>query len=140
METIVDKFLWTVRSKNQAFGSKEFLDAVAEIRAGDGSTFSAVVVPAYPRVELGTCVSSVDEGYVQVQLDSSRRTVHARVDGFTSEYILEVGDELGVERVDDEWRTIPSVKHVIQHERRIEFWTINRVTGAFRLLAEQAFD
>ena len=91
-------------------------------------------------VELGVHESAAGEGYVNVRLDSTGQVVRARFSGFVPGYELEVGDELGVEFVDDGWRTIPEVRHTIKHRDRIEFWGTNRVTGEVRLLAQNHYE
>ncbi len=90
--------------------------------------------------ELGVYLSSADDGRARVQLDSTGEVVAAEFRGFAPGFVPEPGDEMSVEFVDEDWRTIPSVKYKIEHPDRIEFWTVNRSTGAFRLLARQYFE
>ena len=93
-----------------------------------------------PIAELGVHESDAGEGFVNIRLDSTGEVVRARFGGFTAGYRLEVGDELSVEFVEDEWRTLPEVRHTIEHRDRVEFWGLNRVTGEFRLLAENHYE
>ncbi len=89
---------------------------------------------------MGIYVSSAGRGNVQVRIDSTNEIVEARLTGFAQDYVLEPGDEIGVEYVEGGWQTIPNVKYVVHHESRIEFWTINRQSGALRLLAESFYE
>lgn len=134
-----------IRPRPGLYGSKDFVDflrraplasapgggAVAGVRSEDGE---------FGGVHPGVHESDVDEGNVNVRLDSTGEVVQARFSGFLPGYRLEVGDELGVEFVDGRWRTIPEVRHTIEHTDRIEFWGMNRMTGRFRLLAVNHYE
>ena len=77
-----------------------------------------------------------DEEHVRVRVDSTGEVVGARLAGFAPDHRFEPGDELALEVVDGAWQTMPHVSHMVRHPDRIEFWTINRNTGDFRLLAK----
>lgn len=133
------------RPRPGLYGSSEFVDflkrmlsepalrarGVADVRSENEESGVA---------ELGVHEGDADEGFVNVRLDSTGEVVRARFSGFVPGYRLEVGDELGVEFVGGRWRSIPEVRHTIRHKDRIEFWGMNRLTGEFRLLAENHYD
>ena len=85
---------------------------------------------------MGVYESAADEEHVWVRVDDTDEVVRARLARHAPDYEFEPGDELGLEVVDGAWHTIPNVSHVIRHRDRVEFFTTNRRTGDFRLLAE----
>ena len=95
-----------------------------------------VYQPPDAGVELGTYESDAGAGYVRVERHRTGGTVEARYEGYPEGFEFRPGDETGIEPVDGEWRTVPSVVHTIRLRRRIEWWTRNRWTGEFRLLTE----
>ena len=94
--------------------------------------------PSVDGLESGTYESDAEPGHVWVRRDSSGETVRARFAGYPEGFAFEPGDETGIELVDGEWHTIPSVVHTVRLSSRIEWWTINRRTGVFRLLTEKS--
>ncbi len=93
--------------------------------------------PSVSGLESGTYESEADSGHVWVRRDSTGETVRARLAGYPPDFTFEPGDETGIEPVDGEWHTIPSVVHSVRLRSRTEWWTINRRTGDFRFLAAQ---
>ena len=88
-----------------------------------------------PGLESGTYESDSGPEHVWVRRDSTGETVRARVEGYPSGHAFELDDETGIELVDGEWRTLPSVVNIVRLRTRIEWWTRNRSTGRLRLLA-----
>lgn len=123
----------TLRRISRIFGASP---AAPAARSSQAQVRTELTVPT----ELGVYVSSTADGRVRVQLDSTGEVVSAAFWGFSPGFEPEAGDELCVEFVDEDWRTIPSVKFRIEHPDRIELWTVNRSTGAFRLLSRLFFE
>ena len=133
------------RPRPGLYGSKDFVDFLKQMRLEPAPGARAVASVRSENdqsgiVQQGVHESEADEGYVNVRLDNTGEVVRARFSGFVPGYRLEVGDELGVESVDDGWRTIPEVRHTIKHTDRIGFWGMNRITGEFRLLAVNLYE
>ena len=111
-----------------------------QIQQAADPTPARVYEPPVGGVELGTYESDAGAGYVRVERDRTGGTVKARYEGYPEGFEFQAGDETGIELVDGEWRTVPSVVHVIQLMRRVEWWTRNRWTGEFRFLTEMRYD
>ena len=90
-----------------------------------------------PDWESGTYESDADTDHVWVRRDSTGKTVKARYAGYPALFAFEPGDETGLEQVGGVWQTIPSVAHTVRLAGRIEWWTVNRRTGLFRLLTSK---
>ena len=99
-----------------------------------------VYEPPVGGVELGTYLSDAGTGYVRVERDRTGEPVKARYEGYPEGFEFQPGDETGLELVDGEWRTVPSVVDTIRLRRRLEWWTRNRWTGDFRFLTEVRLD
>lgn len=93
--------------------------------------------PSVSGLESGTYESDAGPGHVWVKRDTSGETIRARFTGYPPDFAFEAGDETGIELVDGEWHTIPAVVHTVRLDSRIEWWTMNRRTGHFRLLTER---
>lgn len=91
--------------------------------------------PSVEGLESGVYESDAGEGHVWVRRDSNDDAVRARVTGYPPDFVFEPGDVTGIELVDGEWRTVPSVAHTVRLSTRIEWWTSNRRTGHFKFLA-----
>lgn len=133
------------RPRPGLYGSKEFFDFLAQVLSEPELRARGVASVRSQNhesglVEPGIHESDADKGYVNVKLDSTGEVVRARFSGYAPGHKLKIGDELGVEFVDDEWRTIPEVRHTIKHRDRVEFWGMNRITGEFRLLAKNHYE
>ena len=134
-----------VRPRPGLHGSSDFVDFLKQVLSkptlrDSGVASTLTVDDELGLAELGVHESDADKGYVNIRLDSTGEVVRARFSGFLPEYRLKVGDELCVEFVDDEWQTIPEVRHTIEHSDRVEFWGLNRITGEFRLLADNHYE
>ena len=88
-------------------------------------------------LESGTYESRADSEHVWVRREINNETVRARIEGYPSGFAFEPGDETGLEMVDGQWHTIPSVAHTVRLNTRIEWWIRNRRTGRLRLLVER---
>jgi hypothetical protein len=88
----------------------------------------------------GTYEADADPDHVWVKRDANGETIRARFRGYPVDFAFEAGDATGIELVDGEWHTIPSVFHTVRLGSRIEWWTMNRRTGFFRLLSERTLD
>lgn len=133
------------RPRPGLYGSSEFLEFLGRPLAQPaqrdrGGAVESGAEAGHGVLELGVSESRPDSGFVNVRLDSTGQVVRARFSGFIPGYRLAPGDELCVELVDDGWRTVPEVRHTIKHRDRIEFWGVNRLTGEFRLLAENYYE
>lgn len=104
------------------------------------SDSAEVYDPPVGGVELGTYEADAGSGYVWVERDRTGKNVQARYDGYPEEFEFRPGDETGIELVDGEWRTMPSVVTTIQLWHRVEWWTRNRRTGEFRFLAQMRLE
>ena len=96
--------------------------------------------PSVAGLESGTYESDADPDHVWVKRDANGETVRARYTGYPADFVFEAGDATGIELVDGEWHTIPSVFETVRLNSRIEWWTMNRRTGYFRLLTERVLD
>lgn len=96
--------------------------------------------PSVEGLESGTYEADADPDHVWVKRDANGETVRARYAGYPADFVFEPGDTTGIELVDGEWHTIPSVFQTVRLSSRIEWWTINRRTGYFRLLTERVLD
>ena len=88
-------------------------------------------------LESGTYESHADSEHVWVRRDANDEVVRARLAGYPTDFVFEPGDETGLEIVEGQWYTIPSVVHTVRLLTRAEWWTRNRRTGRLRLLAER---
>ena len=133
------------RPRSSGHGSEEFVAFLRNLRhrpdlRGLSPPSEHVEPDEDDFAKLGVYESDGTEGYVNVRVDSTGELVEAKFSGFPPGYRLEVGDELCVEFVADEWRTLPEVRHTIEHSDRIEFWSANRTSGEFRFLAESYYE
>ena len=134
-----------VRPHPGRYGSREFINYLRRVRAASEPRGVVGVDPnsddsGLGRVEFGVYESDADDGYVNVRIDRTGELMRAEFGGFLPEHRLEVGDELSIELVAGAWRTMPEVRHTIRHLDRIQFWSVNRITGGLRLLAESYYE
>ena len=99
-----------------------------------------VYEPPEDGVELGTYKSDAGARAVWVERDRTGGTVRARYQGYPEGFQFQPGDETGIELVNGEWQTVPSVVHTIRLRRRVEWWTRNRWSGEFRFLTQMRID
>ena len=88
-------------------------------------------------LESGTYESHADSEHVWVRRDANDEIVRARLAGYPKDFAFEPGDETGLEMVEGQWHTIPSVVHTVRLRTRVEWWSRNRRTGRLRLMAER---
>ena len=134
-----------IRPRPGLIGSREFVASMGTLRSRPEilrhgpEANSEGIVPS-EQVALGTYDSDAGEGEVWVRLDRSGELELARTAGFAPQFEFQFGDEIGVQVLDGVAQTIPTVKHTIVHEDRVEFWAVNRATGRFRLLASSSYE
>lgn len=90
-------------------------------------------------VESGLFEAHADSDHAWVRRDATGEVVQVNMAGFPPGFIIEPGVETGIELVDDVWHALPSVVYSVRLNTRIEWWTMNRLTGEILLLAEHHF-
>ena len=111
---------------------------MSDDRASSGPSSSSE--PLDLGLESGLYESPADSGQAWVRRDSTGEAVRATITAYPPDFVFEPGDETGIELVDGVWHAIPSVVQTVRLKTRTEWWTRNRRTGDYRLLAERHLD